>query len=189
MKESKKVIKILTGINGIKVKIQFVNTSCFSNGDSILETKTEDEWCEATKNKQPAYFIIKNHSNFKSLKLYNWYAVSDGRVISSNGLQIPTIETFTIIENLIFKNIEKKQNIFKMINQFINRKHLLEIKPTSYIETNGKLFDCQMHLRLWSHSEYDKKNAYCFVFDFFEKKVKYLPYSKEYGYALIEIEK
>jgi len=76
-----------------------------------------------------------------------------------------------------------------MINQFINRKHLLEIEPTSYLEPNGKLNICYKSIILWTSAEYDKNNAYCSIFDFLEKKVRYLPYSKDYGYAIIEIEK
>lgn len=65
-----------------------LNIDCFSNGDSIPEAKTKDEWEAAGSNRQPAWCLYKN-SQFLG-KLYNWYAISDARGLAPNGWLLPT---------------------------------------------------------------------------------------------------
>ena len=71
-----------------------LNTDRFRNGDLIPEAKTNEEWIEAGKNKQPAwsYYDNKSENGEKYGKLYNWYAVNDPRGLAPEGYHIPTVE-------------------------------------------------------------------------------------------------
>jgi len=69
-----------------------LSVTFFSNGDSIKEAKTNEEWLEAYKNKEPAWCYYDNDSinNEKFGKLYNWYAASDNRNICPEGWHVPS---------------------------------------------------------------------------------------------------
>lgn len=72
-----------------------LDVSKFRNGDPIPEVKTDEEWENAGKSKQPAWCYYNNDpkNGEKYGKLYNWYAVSDPRGLAPNGYHIPsTIE-------------------------------------------------------------------------------------------------
>ena len=62
----------------------------FRNGDSITEVRSQGEWENAGKNKQPAWYNYeKNPANGKIYgKLYNWYAVNNPRGLVHKGWQI-----------------------------------------------------------------------------------------------------
>jgi uncharacterized protein (TIGR02145 family) len=64
-----------------------LNTDRFRNGDLILEAKTNEDWENACKNKQPAWCYYENNPNNEERfgKLYNWYAIVDSRGLSPEG--------------------------------------------------------------------------------------------------------
>ena len=71
-----------------------LNVSTFRNGDPIPEAKTEDDWENAWRDKQPAWCYIERDGSLKRTayfgKLYNWYAVNDPRGLAPLGWHIPT---------------------------------------------------------------------------------------------------
>ena len=69
-----------------------LDVSTFRNGDPIPEVKTQEEWEEAGKNKQPAWCYYDNDpkNGEKYGKLYNWYAVNDPRGLAPTGWHVPT---------------------------------------------------------------------------------------------------
>jgi len=78
-----------------------LNVSTFRNGDPIPQAKSELEWENAGKNKQPAWCYYDNDpkNGAKYGKLYNWYAVVDTRNVCPVGWRIPNLND---IENLLF---------------------------------------------------------------------------------------
>lgn len=78
-----------------------LNVDKFRNGDAIPEAKSEEEWNEAGKNKQPAWCYYDNDpaNGEKYGKLYNWYAVNDPRGLSPIGWHVPNEEEWVEIEN------------------------------------------------------------------------------------------
>ena len=68
-----------------------LNTECFSNGDSIPEAKSNEEWIKALKNKQPAWCYYDNDpsNGEKYGKLYNQFVFNDPRGIAPEGFVIP----------------------------------------------------------------------------------------------------
>ena len=69
-----------------------LNVSKFRNGDTIIETKSNEEWQKAGETGMPAWCYYENDAaNGKIFgKLYNWYAVSDSRNIAPTGWHVPT---------------------------------------------------------------------------------------------------
>ena len=70
-----------------------LDVSNFSNGDPIVEAKSDKEWENACNNKVPAWC---NYSNSSELgmrygKLYNYYAVHDSRGLAPSGWRIPKL--------------------------------------------------------------------------------------------------
>jgi uncharacterized protein (TIGR02145 family) len=82
-----------------------LNTSKFTNGDLIQESKTEEQWIEFNKNKQPSwcnlYFNSENGPKYG--KIYNWYAVNDLRGLCPIGWHIPTENEFS---DLLYNRVE-----------------------------------------------------------------------------------
>lgn len=69
----------------------------FQNGDPIPQAKTEEEWKNALKNKQPAWCYYDNNNSISSKygKLYNWFAVNDPRGLAPKGWHVPTALEWT----------------------------------------------------------------------------------------------
>ena len=75
-----------------------LNVSTFRNGDPIPQAKSELEWENAGKNKQPAWcYIDFDESYGDEGKLYNWYAVNDIRVIAPLEWRIPSENDYVIL--------------------------------------------------------------------------------------------
>lgn len=87
-----------------------LDVSKFRNGDPIPQCKTDEQWKNAGYNKQPAWCYYNNDpaNGEKYGKLYNWYAVSDSRGLVPIGWHVPSDEEWTILENYLGGNVEKK---------------------------------------------------------------------------------
>jgi uncharacterized protein (TIGR02145 family) len=87
---------------GDQVWMKFnLNISSFRNGEPIKEAKTDEEWEEAGRNKQPAWCYYNNDpANGKKYgKLYNWFAVNDSRGLAPEGWHIPNNKEWTRLMN------------------------------------------------------------------------------------------
>ena len=80
-----------------------LNVSTFRNGDPIPEVKTDEEWKRACDEGKPAwcYYDYDPKNGTKYGKLYNWYAVSDSRVLAPSGYHVPTDEEWKMIEDFL----------------------------------------------------------------------------------------
>lgn len=69
-----------------------LDVSPFRNGDTIPETKTNEEWMKAGNAGKPAWCYYDNDpANGKKYgKLYNWYAINDPRGLAPKGWHIPS---------------------------------------------------------------------------------------------------
>jgi uncharacterized protein (TIGR02145 family) len=78
--------------------VENLNVSTFRNGDPITLAKSELEWENAGKNKQPAWCYIDFDESYSDEgKLYNWYAVDDKRGIAPLEWHIPSDEEWLIL--------------------------------------------------------------------------------------------
>lgn len=73
---------------------QNLDVSRFQNGDTLFHAVSNQDWEKAGLEKTPAwcYFDNDSTSNTEMGKLYNWYAVNDGRNLAPLGYKIPAIE-------------------------------------------------------------------------------------------------
>jgi uncharacterized protein (TIGR02145 family) len=64
----------------------------FRNGDSIPEAKTSEEWLKAYEQSKPAWCYYDNDpkNGLKYGKLYNWFAITDTRMLAPEGWLIPS---------------------------------------------------------------------------------------------------
>jgi uncharacterized protein (TIGR02145 family) len=69
-----------------------LNVTTFQNGDLIPESKTQEEWNNAGRKKQPTWCYYNNDPKNGAIygKLYNWYAVNDPRGLSPVGYHVGT---------------------------------------------------------------------------------------------------
>jgi uncharacterized protein (TIGR02145 family) len=72
--------------------LENLNVSRFRNGDLIPEVKSAEEWVKSGNERKPAWCYIDNNSgNGKKFgKLYNWYAVTDPRLLAPEGSHVAT---------------------------------------------------------------------------------------------------
>lgn len=76
-----------------------LDVSTFRNGEPINQAKTEAEWYNAGRNKQPAwcYYNFDQGNGTKYGKLYNWYAIIDSRGLAPVGYHIPSGAEWAIL--------------------------------------------------------------------------------------------
>lgn len=76
-------------------KIEWANANAsvikFRNGDTILYANSTASWQQACANKQAAYCKYENNDSLGNTIgfLYNWYAISDPRILAPKGWRIP----------------------------------------------------------------------------------------------------
>jgi len=117
-----------SGFKTIKIMNQIwmahnLNTATFSNGDSIPEIKSEQEWELAGKEKKPAFCYYNNdsHNGEKYGKLYNWFAISDTRGLAPKGWHIPSSKEWIILNNGLLditNNLSGKNNKIDSFDKF-----------------------------------------------------------------------
>lgn len=69
-----------------------LDVATFRNGDSIPEAKTNEEWVKAFEQSKPAWCYYNNDpkNGLQYGRLYNWYAVTDPRMLAPEGWTIPS---------------------------------------------------------------------------------------------------
>lgn len=69
-----------------------LDVDCFSNGDSIREVSSPNDWRQAALDNEPAWCYYENNAEYgkKYGKLYNWYALKDPRGITPMGWRLPS---------------------------------------------------------------------------------------------------
>jgi uncharacterized protein (TIGR02145 family) len=75
----------------------------FRNGDPIPEAKTDEEWYQATNNKEPVWCYYNNDpaNGEKYGKLYNWFAVNDPRGLAPTGYHVSSDAEWTTLTNYL----------------------------------------------------------------------------------------
>lgn len=76
-----------------------LNVTKFRNGDPIFEANSDEDWIYAGEQGIPAYCKIPDWwLNFRDIDfygyIYNWYAITDPRLLVPKGLKIPTTKEY-----------------------------------------------------------------------------------------------
>ena len=79
-----------------------LDVETYSNGDIILQVKSEEEWYEAGKESKAAWCYYNFDSTYSKYgKLYNWYAVSDPRGLAPKGFRIPNDDDWMVLTEFL----------------------------------------------------------------------------------------
>jgi uncharacterized protein (TIGR02145 family) len=96
-----------------------LSTKKFRNGDSIFQAQSDIEWINAFENRQPAWcYALDRSDDTTEYVLYNYFALSDNRVISPDGWRVPNTNDWTNLINKLggsqkaFTQFQEKDNIF-----------------------------------------------------------------------------
>jgi uncharacterized protein (TIGR02145 family) len=141
-----------------------LNVSHFANGDSIPEAKTKEEWVKAAREKKPAWCYYENNSedSYNKGKLYNWYAISDSRGLTTSNYYIPSYED---IQNLITDagGSDKAGLTLKCAwswaDESENEYFGFDATPVGYRDENGNFLGKDETFRNWTLTE-EGENAY-----------------------------
>jgi len=87
-----------------------LNVATFRNGDSIPESRSQEDWIYAGKNSQPTwcYFYNDTAKGSKYGRLYNWYAVNDPRNLAPVGWHISSNDEWNTLVSFLGEEAEKK---------------------------------------------------------------------------------
>jgi uncharacterized protein (TIGR02145 family) len=150
-----------------------LNTSTFSNGDSLTRAKNSEEWEDLFKQGIPAYCSAYYNSKNDSIygKVYNWWAVVDYRGLAPEGFMIPSVQDWMGLKahlnydtncrcippvtrsadklksNTQWKGELKGDNLFNM-----------NVLPAGYVRNDGKFEGKGMQVSYWTCSPQNAAN-------------------------------
>jgi uncharacterized protein (TIGR02145 family) len=140
-----------------------LNVSHFANGDTIPQAKSKEDWIKASKDKKPVWCYYDNkpeNADYKG-KLYNWYAVSDPRGLSSVNYNVPSSEEYAQLINeaggsssagLNLKcsfSWQEEGNQEESINNYLG----FDCSPEGYRDEQGNFIAKNEGARFWTNTE------------------------------------
>ncbi len=148
---------------------QNLNVDKFRNGESISEAKTEEEWRKASENKQPAW-CYHNDRPIRSPyfdeygKLYNWYAVVDGRGLCPAGWHVPRNEEFEVLAIALVDSTKLKM---KKINGWLENgnESTLNILLAGSRLSGGTFVGIGRSAGWWSSSEFTNSKGFLYYYN------------------------
>lgn len=150
-----------------------LNIGHFSNGDSIPEVKSQNDWIAANSANKPAWCFYNNDPLNENIygRLYNWYAVTDARGICPEGWHVPSDSEWSeLIEHLGgYKNsgkLIKSKNLWQQSNNPGNNESGFNALPSGYRNFYGDFFFLNLHGYFWSSSEHYNHLAWYHTVDF-----------------------
>jgi uncharacterized protein (TIGR02145 family) len=147
-----------------------LNVIKFSNGDTIPEAKSSEEWNSAGKNKQAAWcWIEKDGFNGKIKgKLYNFYAVNDSRGLAPKGWHIPTDSEWLDLQKNLGANagLKLKSNSGWSNDLNGNNESKLAFFPEGKRDYKGMYLGYSLNGYWWSSTETTTKKAWCFILNY-----------------------
>ena len=181
-----------------------LNVDKFSNGDQIIEAKTDEEWQRAAANKQPAWCYYKNDpsNGEKYGKLYNWYAVNDTRGIAPLGYHIPSNEEWEeLLKFLGGEPVTGGNGLFTerrssvaggKLKSTIGWEKDINVTNSSYFSalpgggrSNSGVFVGQgYHGYWWSSIDIDSSNALLRHLMYFPNDFEEMSFQKSFGYSI-----
>ena len=173
-----------------------LNAVTFSNGDSIPEARTVEEWIKAGSEGKAAWCYFDNSSVIgeKYGKLYNWFAVNDPRGLAPKGAHIPDDSEWTkLTDFLIGGPVDKKAKPGKdPVARGSNiKKSGFDGLSGGYRNEMGLFNDFGFDGGWWSTSESSEEDAwgrglyylYGNVFRY-DLSAQYCYYNKEFGLSV-----
>lgn len=145
-----------------------LTVSVFRNGQAIPEAKTAEEWKKAGEEGKPAWCYYDNDpaNGAKYGKLYNWYAVNDGRYLAPEGWHVPSAEEWqTLIDYYGGREVaggkmkETGTVHWKEPNTGATNKDGYSALPGGHRDSNANFFNIGHYATFWTSTECNKFNA------------------------------
>ena len=142
-----------------------LNVDCFRNGDILLEAKTDQQWMDACKSKQPAWCYYQNDPVNGEIygKIYNWHAVNDVRCICPENYSIPNITDWIKLMNYCWGVglAGKKLKSTTGWESNGDNESNFSAKPGDYRGWSGCFSGPQKLIHYWSHTLDECDNVMC----------------------------
>jgi uncharacterized protein (TIGR02145 family) len=141
-----------------------LKVSRYQNGDQIPTNLSDNEWEKTTSG---AFAIYNNDAanNTTYGKLYNWYAVVDGRNVCPVGWHVPSDQEWTTLENYLGGEIVaggkmKAKTGWKPPNTGATNESGFSGLPGGGRNYDGTYDDIDFYGFWWSSTEYSTSNAW-----------------------------
>lgn len=160
-----------------------LKTTKYRNGDDITYIADGSAWKYAYSGAMCDNYNNVDYGN-KYGKLYNWYAVSDSRILAPTGWHVPTQTEWTALKEQIKSNWGASVNVAKALaaqtdwfNSLVEGAVGNNMSANNYTGftalpggdrggTNGTFFNVKEAAFWWTSTEHDISNAWYWYFDF-----------------------
>ncbi len=140
-----------------------LDVDTFRNGEKIFHAKTDSQWLQAAKEKQPAWCYFNNNSNngSKCGRLYNFYAISNWRGLAPEGWHIPEYSELETLKTFLGQSRKMKLKNEWKNNMMETNESAFSAVPSGLRDTDGKFLlnglnrDNGPFLGIWSATESD----------------------------------
>jgi len=162
----------------------------FSNGDTIPQAKTNEEWYLAGKYQRPAWCYYNNDPEMgkKYGKLYNYYALTDDRGISPYGYRIADAEDWAELIQLTGGKSNAAYYLKAKIGWIENGEGNNEIKftalPGGYRDIYGSFSSVGSTGYWWIGDGYDYFKETIMMTYWSKGTGNYLAFNPRYGFSV-----
>lgn len=180
--------------------VENLKTTKYRNGDPIPNVTDDTEWRNLTTGAQCNYNNDAAIGN-KYGKLYNWYAVSDGRNIAPTGWHVPSDDEWKTLENYVAANLGTSGSVAKALasktdwaistdagavgNDLTkNNTSGFSALPGGDRHVYGSFYYVGDYGYWWTSSEYDYANAWSCYLDYGGPEVGRSSYYKWDGFSV-----
>ena len=160
----------------------------FRNGDPIPEAKTNEEWQNAAKNRQPAWCYYDNDpkNGYKYGKLYNWYAVNDSRGMAPVGWELPSDNDWKqLMEDLgqdVGEKMKSQEGWFRDKNG--TNESGFSANPGGYRKVDGTFKYIEVGGHWWSNTKNDLDDGWEVSLSFNMDLLQRGDFEKGYGMSI-----
>jgi uncharacterized protein (TIGR02145 family) len=169
-----------------------LNVFTFSNGDSILEAKTAEDWMKAVREEKPAWCYYNNDSTNGKIygKLYNWYAVHDERGLAPVNWRVPNETDWEILtdyfggKNVAGSKLNKKNVINKYCPNAGNVIMFSALHSGYRSGTNGKFHCINESGFWWTSTVHSDAGAKDYSLSIITNKLEPNTHYKSYGFSV-----
>lgn len=150
-----------------------LNTSTFSNGDSLTRAKSSIEWEDFFKQGVPAYCSVGYNPANDSIygKIYNWWAIVDFRGLAPEGFMVPSVNNWMGLKSHLnydtncrcVPSYTRSADKLKSTTQWkgdLRGDNLfnMNIMPSGYVRNDGKFEGKGMQVSYWTCSPLNAAN-------------------------------
>jgi len=170
-----------------------LNIANFKNGDSIFEAKTNEDWVKANLDGIPAFCFYNNDPIYGEVygRLYNWFAVNDGRGLAPNGWEIPNSDDWEILfqflggESIAGGKMKVIGSEFwRTMNDSSTNSSKFSALPGGERSEYGKFDFVNEYGRWWSKDDYNEQMAYSLKLNSFYPAAYFGTGKKHYGLSV-----